>query len=84
MKRILITAAGLLVAAPVLAACGTESTEQAEAGRAFTVESTDDACTVSADEAPAGTLTFEVSNQGSDVTEFYLLGQDGLRILGEV
>ncbi|WP_212721614.1 iron uptake system protein EfeO [Nocardioides dongxiaopingii] len=84
MKRILITAAGLLVAAPVLAACGTESTEQAEAGRAFTVESTDDACTVSGDEAPAGTLTFEVSNQGSDVTEFYLLGQDGLRILGEV
>jgi iron uptake system component EfeO len=35
-------------------------------------------------EAPAGTLTFDVTNGGDDVTEFYLLGEDGLRIVGEV
>ena len=27
---------------------------------------------------------FDVTNSGSDVTEFYLLGEDGLRIVGEV
>ena len=31
-----------------------------------------------------GTLTFDVKNDGSQVTEFYLLGEDGLRIVGEV
>ena len=41
-------------------------------------------CDLSATEAPAGTLTFDVTNTGSQVTEFYLLGEDGLRIVGEV
>ena len=36
------------------------------------------------DQAPAGTLTFEVTNTGSQVTEFYLLDADGLRIVAEV
>ena len=35
-------------------------------------------------EAPAGTLTFSVTNTGSKVTEFYLSPTDGLRIVGEV
>ena len=84
MNRTLIVAA-LLVAGPALAACGTESTEQSgDAERTLSVESTDSECNVSADEAPAGVLTFNVSNGGSDVTEFYLLGDDGLRIVGEV
>ena len=33
---------------------------------------------------PSGTLTFSVTNTGSKVTEFYLLAEDGLRIVGEV
>ena len=80
----------LLLATPFLAAC----TENADGGgttdggttdaRALTVESTDDACNVSAAEAPAGTLTFDVTNTGSQVTEFYLLAEDGLRIVAEV
>ena len=52
--------------------------------RSLTVSSTEDACEVSATEAPAGTLTFDVTNNGSQVTEFYLLGDDGLRIVAEV
>ncbi|MCM1012242.1 iron uptake system protein EfeO [Brevibacterium sp. XM4083] len=48
------------------------------------VTSTDDSCDVAAQEAPAGTLKFSVTNDGSKVTEFYLLGEDGLRIIGEV
>jgi iron uptake system component EfeO len=34
--------------------------------------------------APSGNVVFEVTNGGSDVTEFYLLADDGLRIIGEV
>jgi len=81
--------AGLLLSAPALVACGTESTGGGGDGdgsdaRALTVTSSDDACEVSASEAPAGTLTFDVANTGSQVTEFYLLGEDGLQIVAEV
>ncbi|MEZ5229884.1 MAG: cupredoxin domain-containing protein [Acidimicrobiales bacterium] len=50
----------------------------------MSVRSTADACEVSATEAPSGNVVFEVENGGSDVTEFYLLADDGLRIIGEV
>src|SRR5690606_3007212 len=46
--------------------------------------SADDACTVSADTAKSGTLTFDIANSGDQITEFYLLASDGLRIVGEV
>ncbi|WP_248582433.1 iron uptake system protein EfeO [Nocardioides sp. InS609-2] len=88
MKRTLV--ATLLVALPVLAACGTESTKQsagdgdAADARRVAVESSDDACGLSGTEAPAGTLTFNVANSGSEVTEFYLLAEDGLQIVAEV
>ena len=77
--------AALVLAVPAVAAC----TENADGGassdtRALTVTSTNDACDLSAAEAPAGKLTFSVTNGGSQVTEFYLLGEDGLRIVGEV
>ena len=52
--------------------------------RSFTVASSDDACDVSGAEAPSGALKFEVTNTGSQVTEFYVLADDGLRIVGEV
>ncbi|HWM73039.1 MAG TPA: iron uptake system protein EfeO [Nocardioides sp.] len=89
MKRTTLTLAAALAIVPVLAACGTESTDNSGGGkdgdaRSLTVSSTEDACEVSATEAPAGTLTFDVTNNGSQVTEFYLLGDDGLRIVAEV
>ncbi len=81
--------AAVLLASPFLAACTENADSSEDAGsdgdaRALTVNSTDDACDLSASEAPAGTLTFDVSNTGSQVTEFYLLGEDGLRIVAEV
>ncbi len=85
-----LTAAALLLAAPALAACtdNTTGNDGSDAGgddaRAVTVASSDDACEVSATSAPSGTLVFDVTNTGSQVTEFYLLGEDGLRIVGEV
>lgn len=77
----------LVLAVPALAAC-TESTETAGTSdgdaRSVTVTSTDDACDVSTLEAPSGTLRFDVTNDGSQVTEFYLLAEDGLRIVAEI
>ena len=86
MRKPLLVAA-LLMAAPALAAC-TENAKDSggDSGdtRSVSVTSTDDGCDVSAVEAPSGTLKFNVTNDGSQVTEFYLLGADGLRIVGEV
>ena len=78
----------LVLGLPALAAC-TENVpsgggDDAGSPRSVTVSSTDSACDLSTTEAPAGTLSFDVSNAGSQVTEFYLLGEDGLRIVGEV
>jgi iron uptake system component EfeO len=88
MRKILVVSA-LAVAVPFLAACTENSDDPggaADSGnpRALSVESSDSDCEVSAGEAPAGTLTFDVTNTGSQVTEFYLLGEDGLRIVAEV
>ena len=80
----------VLLAAPFLAACtdnpdsGDGDGDGGSDARALSVESSADACDVSAAEAPAGTLTFDVTNTGTEVTEFYLLGEDGLRIVAEV
>jgi iron uptake system component EfeO len=89
VKRTALTAAAILFAAPVLAACGTESTDPGDGGdggdaRSLTVQSSEDACDLSATDAPAGVLNFDVTNTGSQVTEFYLLGDDGLRIVAEI
>ncbi len=70
-------AAGLLLTGCV--AQGDGST-----GTTVTVGSTADACTLSAVEAPAGRVTFEVTNSGTSVTEFYVLGADGTSIVAEV
>lgn len=77
-----VLAAGLtsVVAAFALSAC--ESNAGSEDG-ALTVSATADDCAVSADTAESGTTAFEVTNDGDIVTEFYVLGSDGLRIVGE-
>ena len=77
----LVTATGLLFA---LSACQPNDQSGAKDDGTISVTSTDDKCEVSATEASSGTLRFDVKNDGSKVTEFYLLGEDGLRIVGEV
>jgi iron uptake system component EfeO len=82
--------AAALVAAlalPALAACtdNSSSSSSSKGGdRTISVTSTDDACKLSTDKAPSGNLVYKVKNDGSKVTEFYLYGEDGLRIVGEV
>lgn len=84
--RSLTAAAALAVAALALAGCTDNTGADAAAGGngAIAVTSTADACTLATDAAPGGTLKFSVKNEGSQVTEFYLLAEDGLRIVGEV
>ena len=48
------------------------------------VESSATECKVERTEAPSGTLAFSVRNTGTDVTEFYLLAEDGLRVISEI
>ncbi|GDY29889.1 iron uptake system protein EfeO [Gandjariella thermophila] len=65
-----------------LSACGGKEASTAGAG-AITVEASDDACKLSATSAPAGNVTFDVTNKGTKVTEFYLYGQAD-KVIGEV
>lgn len=51
---------------------------------AIAVTSSADACTVQTDQTTSGTVTFDVENTGDKVTEFYILAEDGLSIVGEV
>ena len=78
MKRLAI----IVGCAVLLTACGTTTPEE-EKGGAIAVAANDDACEVARGDADAGTITFEVTNKGSRVTEFYLYAE-GDRIMGEV
>ena len=79
--RILGAVGAVALAGVVLAGC-VAKTEVASSD-ALTVQATDTGCEVSATAATSGTLAFDVTNAGADVTEFYLLAEDGLRIIGE-
>ena len=76
-----------LTAALALAGCaekeGTASSSTNGAGGPISVTATDTTCELSATTAPAGTITFEVTNSGSKVNEFYVYAE-GDRIVGEV
>ncbi len=64
----------------------TASDEEPSGKGPTTIEVTDTGseCKLSATEAPSGNIVFSVQNDGSEVTEFYLLDEDGLAIVGEV
>lgn len=83
MKKHLSLAPAALLAVTALTLSGCTDNSAGAAG-ALTVTSTADACTVSTASTPGGTIRFDVTNEGSEVTEFYLLAEDGLRIVGEV
>lgn len=51
---------------------------------AIAVKATDTDCAVESAKAQSGTVTFSVTNDGSKVNEFYVLGSNELTIVGEV
>lgn len=76
-----LAAAGLVTVG--LAACGGSAGGDATADASINVVATDTECQVSKTETTAGTSVFQVTNNGSKVTEFYVYA-DGDRIMGEV
>ena len=76
---LIMSTAGVGILALVLTGCVPNNAT----GSALTVTMTDDTCAVSANTAIAGSITFTVTNSGSDVNEFEILADDKLRILGE-
>ena len=82
--RIALLAPALATAALALTACGGGDPDPgASAGGPIKVTASDSACKVSAAQAPAGTITFEIANTGTRVNEFYVYAE-GDRIVGEV
>ena len=70
-----------LVGALVLSGCVENN---ASTSTAIAVTSSADDCEVESATATSGPVRFEVENTGDDVTEFYVLADDGLRIVGEL
>jgi iron uptake system component EfeO len=86
--RVVTPLALTLVAGLGLAACTDKADSSAPgastaAGGPITVNATDTTCELSATTAKAGTVTFQVTNTGSKVNEFYVYAE-GDRIVGEV
>jgi iron uptake system component EfeO len=76
------------LALPALASC-TDNTigaggKSGTDDRTISVTATDSSCKLSTDQAPSGNLVYKIENSGNKVTEFYLYGADGQRIVGEV
>ena len=74
--------AALALTALSTAACASSDDKGAKPADTITVASTADACDVSETELPAGTHQFEVTNKGSEVTEFYVY--KGSKVVAEV
>ena len=89
-RALVLASSCAVLSVPLLAGC-TDNTSAGSSGdaasanpRALTVQATDAECKLSAASAPSGALSFAVTNGGTKVTEFYLYGEDGMRIVGEV
>ncbi|MFY2791427.1 iron uptake system protein EfeO [Rhodococcus sp. MALMAid1271] len=82
MRRSTYALAAVAALPMTLVACTEKSSVDAAAGD-ITVTSTDSSCEVSASEATTGNSTFQITNNGSKVTEFYVYGE-GDRVMGEV
>lgn len=80
MHRSITTVGLLTVALSALAAC---AEEPAEGDGTVAVVASDSSCEVSATKLDAGPTTFQVTNEGAKVTEFYVYAE-GDRIMGEV
>ena len=79
-RRLLTAAAGAGALALALSGCVPNTTAGAAA---LEVTITDDTCTVAETTTAAGTVTFSITNNGTDVNEFEILADDKLRIVGE-
>lgn len=77
MKRSPVILASLALTLP-LAGCVENSS-----GDGIDVQAKEDTCTVATNSVESGTRTFSITNEGERVTEFYVLADDGLRVIAE-
>lgn len=87
MPRLLrpaLTTVAVGTAMIVLSGCVANSTTTDAAHTTIAVDSSANDCALDAATAPSGNVKFTVTNSSEQVTEFYLLADDGLRIVGEV
>ena len=88
MKSLTTAACAALLLAGTTACSVTESNKPSDKSGSgsgtINVESSADECKLTTAEAPSGNVVFKVKNTGDQVTEFYLYGEDGLRIVGEI
>ncbi|MDQ2709235.1 MAG: EfeM/EfeO family lipoprotein [Actinomycetota bacterium] len=82
-RSLTVPSAALAVAALVSGCSVAPQAGPPEAAGAIAVAASDTACALSKPEAPAGAITFSITNSGAKVTEFYLYGA-GDHIVGEV
>jgi len=83
MRALTIPFLGATALVATLALSGCVANATAETPATLTVDTSATACTVSAATAPAGSVSFTVTNSGQQVSEFYLLAEDGRRVVGE-
>lgn len=76
--------ATLLVSLAATTACVTEAPATGSSATTIAVDSTATACELSATEATSGLISFSITNSGDDVTEFYLLAEDGQQVISEL
>jgi uncharacterized cupredoxin-like copper-binding protein len=85
-SRCRVAAAVLGSAVLLLTGCANSDADPGS-GTTVDVTATNDSCDVSDTSLRPGNVTFQVSNEGSDVTEVYVYGRDGAdfsRIVDEV
>jgi iron uptake system component EfeO len=82
--RALVAVALGATAMLALSACVPNNPTTSADATSLTVDSSASDCAVSESEAPSGAVSFSITNSGDQVTEFYLLADDELRIIGEV
>lgn len=75
------TAVALVAIGTLLAGCVPNATAGSPV---IAVDSSADDCVLDVSSVGSGTVTFRVRNTGDRITEFYLLGADGLSIVAEV
>ena len=83
-----LAAAAALVTGLSMTACQAKEAETPASGAngapaAVTVDASDTTCELSGTESATGATTFNITNNGSKVTEFYVYGE-GDRVMGEV
>lgn len=64
------------------AGCSSNANAQLTDPQRLSVQAFDNSCVVSAGEAPAGKVTFTITNRGTQVTQFVVLGAHGIRVAG--